>query len=162
VDDAVPAGASIDENAGDSWTWTNSNPAPYSGAQAHQSCVAAGTHYHYFYDATNTLTVNTGDVLFTYVYLDPANLPSEVMLQWSDGTSWYHAAYWGGNWINMGTNGTASQYPAGALPAAGQWVRLEVPASAVGLEGSTLSGMSFLLYDGMATWDYSGRGPAHQ
>jgi len=31
----------------------------------------------------------------------------------------------------MGTNGTASQYPAGALPAAGQWVRLEVPASAV-------------------------------
>ena len=41
----------------------------------------------------------------------------------------------------------------GALPAVGQWVRLEVPAAQVGLEGRTLNGMAFSLYDGRATWD---------
>ena len=45
----------------------------------------------------------------------------------------------------------------GALPAAGQWVRLEVPAALVGLEGRTLSGMAFTLYGGRATWDYAGK-----
>jgi hypothetical protein len=45
----------------------------------------------------------------------------------------------------------------GPLPAAGQWVQLRVPASAVGLEGSTISGMAFTLYGGRATWDAAGR-----
>jgi hypothetical protein len=45
----------------------------------------------------------------------------------------------------------------GSLPATGQWVRLEVPASLLGLEGQTLSGMAFTLYDGRATWDHAGK-----
>ena len=44
----------------------------------------------------------------------------------------------------------------GPLPATGQWVRLEVPASAVGLEGAAISGMAFTLFDGRATWDTTG------
>ena len=35
-------------------------------------------------------------------------------------------------------DGTVSRRSMGALPAAGQWVKLSVPASQVGLEGSTL------------------------
>lgn len=79
------------------------------------------------------------------------------MLQWFDGTSWNHRAYWGADLLAWGTDGTASQYPMGALPPTGEWVRLEVPASDVGLEGSTLTGMGFILSDGKATWDYSGK-----
>lgn len=79
------------------------------------------------------------------------------MLQWYDWSSWAHAAYWGANLIAWGTDGTASQKPMGALPAASQWVRLEVPASLVGLEGRTLSGVNFILYDGRATWDFTGK-----
>jgi hypothetical protein len=45
----------------------------------------------------------------------------------------------------------------GPLPAAGQWVRLAVPAAQVGLEGKTLNGMAYTLYDGRATWDYAGK-----
>jgi hypothetical protein len=45
----------------------------------------------------------------------------------------------------------------GAIPAAGQWVRLEVPASQVGLEGRTIKGMAFSLYGGRATWDEAGK-----
>ncbi len=159
VDNAVPAGASSGSEGGDTWSWVSSNPAPYSGAVAHQSAIATGLHQHYFDWATATLTVNAGDKLFTYIYLDPANTPSEVMLQWNDG-SWEHRAYWGANTITSGVNGTASRYYAGALPAAGQWVRLEVPASAVGLEGKTVRGMAFTLYGGRATWDYAGKSAA--
>ena len=149
-------GATAASDGGDGWNWSSSNPTPYAGALAHQSALAGGEHQHYFYNATATLTVAVGDTLFAYVYLDPANPPSTVMLQWNDGT-WEHRAYWGANLIGWGTDGTVSRRYMGALPAAGQWVRLAVPAALVGLEGSTLNGMAFTLYDGRATWDRAGK-----
>ena len=155
VGDAVPLGATAAGDT-DGWTWVSSNPAPYSGSLAHQSAVVGGIHQHYFYNATTTLAVGVGDTLFADVYLDPANPPSEVMLQWNDGT-WEHRAYWGANLISWGTNGTASRRYMGALPAVGQWVRLEVPAAQVGLEARTLNGMAFTLYGGRATWDSAGK-----
>jgi RHS repeat-associated protein len=78
------------------------------------------------------------------------------MLQWNDG-SWEHRAYWGANRIAWGVNNTESRYYKGALPATGRWVRLEVPASQVGLEGHVVNGMGFVLYGGRATWDHAGK-----
>ena len=118
--------------------------------------IAAGEHQHYFTGATATLQIGAGDVLYAYVYLDPANPPSEVMLIWNDGT-WDHGAYWGANSISFGAEGTASRHYMGPLPATGQWVQLTVPASVVALEGSTLNGMAFTLFNGRATWDTAGR-----
>jgi hypothetical protein len=156
VDDALPAGATESADGGDSWNWVSANPAPFSGTRAHQSSVASGLHQHYFSWASATLPVNTGDSLVTYIYLDPVNPPSEVMLQWTDG-SWEHRAYWGANNITYGTDGAASRRYMGALPPAGQWARLTAPASQVGLEGATLKGMSFTLFGGGATWDLAGK-----
>ena len=79
MDDAVPAGAT----QFGTWNWVSTAPAPYSGGLAHQSILAAGLHQHYFTDAAVPLQVQTGDTLYAYVYLDPANPPSEVMLQWN-------------------------------------------------------------------------------
>jgi len=45
----------------------------------------------------------------------------------------------------------------GPVPAAGQWIRLEVPANIVELEGHSLNGMAFSLNGGRATWDYAGK-----
>jgi RHS repeat-associated protein len=45
----------------------------------------------------------------------------------------------------------------GPLPAAGGWVKLEIPASAVGLEGKIVNGMAFTLYGGRAAWDKTGK-----
>jgi uncharacterized repeat protein (TIGR01451 family) len=143
------------------WVWIFDNPLPYSGKRAHQSSVSAGLHHHFFYGATETLTVNTGDILFTYVYIDPDNIPSQIMLQWDDGSgglvAWNHRAYWGQNLIFPNVADGPANHFAGPLPTAAHWVRLEVPASAVGLEGHVLSGMDFSLYNGRVTWDYSGR-----
>jgi len=158
VDDALPAGAVPGTDGGDSWTWVSSNPAPFVGTLASQSSFGSGLHQHFFSIATGTLTVSNGETLFAYVYLDPSHLPTELMLQWNDGT-WEHRAFWGANNISYGTLGTPTRSYAGPLPAAGQWTRLEVPASQVGLEGSTLQGMSFTLFDGGATWDAAGKAP---
>jgi len=79
------------------------------------------------------------------------------MLGWYDGTGWEHRAYWGANSVTWGSSGSASRYYAGALPAAAQWVQLSVPASAVGMEGVTASGLCFTLYGGRATWDTAGK-----
>src|SRR5581483_6781142 len=133
VDDATPPGAILGSNGGDSWNWVSSNPAPFSGKLASQSNLGAGLHQHTFDWAGTTLNVPAGNSLFAHIYLDPANLPSEVMLEWNDGT-WEHRAYWGANNINNGVNGTASRRYMGPLPAAGKWVPLIVPASQVNLE----------------------------
>ncbi len=154
VEDVTPPGATLSGT----WSWISANPAPYSGSVAHQSTIATGTHQHYFHNASTSarLSVNAGDTLFAYVYLDPANPPSQVMLQWNDGT-WEHRAYWGANAIGWGVNGTNSRRYMGVLPPLGQWVRLEVPASQVGLAGRVLNGMAFTLYNGRATWDRAGK-----
>jgi hypothetical protein len=127
-DDALPAGAT-GRQIGDVWQWVSTNPAPFSGALAHQSLVASGQHLHYFQNATETLQVGADETLFAYVYLDPDNPPSSIMLGWYNG-SWEHRAYWGANRFTYGVDGTASRRPMGPLPPTGQWVRLEVPARA--------------------------------
>jgi hypothetical protein len=156
VEDALPSGAQFGGDGGDAWTWVSTNPSPYSGALAHQSNVRAGEHQHYFYGATQTLAVAPGSVLFAAVYVDPNNVPKELMLQWNDGSSWEHRAYWGNAYLTYGADGTPSSRYIGPMPTPGQWTLLTLPASAVGLDGSTLAGMAFTEYGGRATWDYAG------
>ncbi|HKG59014.1 MAG TPA: fibronectin type III domain-containing protein [Pyrinomonadaceae bacterium] len=155
VEDELPAGAVPDGD--EPWTWVGTNPFPYSELLYSQSGIFAGPHQHYFHSATQTLTVNAGDWLIAYVYIDPANVPNEIMLQWHAGDSWEHRAYWGQDNIAWGTNGTASRLYMGPLPPAGRWVRLEVPASSVGLSPSVLQGVALTLHGGRANWDYIGK-----
>ncbi|MDO8540954.1 MAG: glycoside hydrolase family 9 protein [Opitutaceae bacterium] len=157
VSGALPTGASPGSGGGDGWTWSDANLAPGSSARSHESNLAAGVHEHWFTGATATLEVGTGDSLFAWVYIDPANAPKEIMLAWNDGSSWEHRAFWGGDHITYGTTGTAGRRSMGPLPPTGQWVKLTVPASAVGLENRTLSGMSFTQFDGRATWNNAGK-----
>jgi hypothetical protein len=164
VDGAIPGGDWIDgeptgfttgADGGDAWTWVTNNPKPYSAPADHQSNLAAGLHDHWF---TNTTSVGAGDSLFAYVYLDPVNPPTEIMLMWTDSTgSAEHRAYWGADQIPWGVDGTANQFNVGPLPATGVWVRLTVPASDVGLAGASLEGLRFALFGGRATWDVAGK-----
>ena len=155
VNGAVPLGAASFATGGDAWTWVTPTPATPSGRPAHQTNLAAGEHSHWFQDASATVDVGVGDKLFAWVYLDPLNPPTEVMLSWNDGSA-EHRAYWGANTILWGLSDTAARHYAGVLPATGQWLRLSVLASAVGLEGRTVTGMGFHLVDGRATWDVAG------
>ncbi len=154
-DDALPAGATGSGTNGDGWNWVTTNPTPKFGTKAHQTNIKSGVHEHSF-NWGQMLNIVAGDTLYTYVYIDPANKPTEIMVSWMSD-NWEHRAYWGADKIGYGTNKTASRYYVGPVPTAGQWVRLEVPAKAVGLEGSSVQGMGFSLYDGAVTWDKAGK-----
>lgn len=169
VDDFTPAGAVLEGD--EPWNWVGANPSPYTGSRSHQSGINAGLHQHFFHSATDTLNIGEGDKLFTYFQIDPNNVPNEIMLQWHTAESgWEHRAYWGQNLIGWGVDGTTSRHFMGDFPKiisrdhrtnpptlTSSWVRLEVEAAAVGLEGRTVDGMAFTLHGGRATWDRSGR-----
>ena len=87
----------------------------------------------FFEKAQPGLRIGAGDVLFAYVYLDPARPPKEIMSQWNTG-DWNHRAYWGTNLIDWGSNNSSERHPMEALPPTSKWVRLEVPAAQVGLK----------------------------
>lgn len=160
VDESWPADAVPFESpyASGTWNWVSSNPISFSAQNAYQSTNYSGDHQAYFTNATYTLPVATGDKLVAYVYLDTTNTPTEIMLQWKDAVdTWEHRAYWGANDIAWGTDGTASRKHIGSLPTAGQWTRLEVAASDVGLEGRTLLGLAFTMHNGRSTWDAAGK-----
>ncbi len=162
-DDSVPQDSSEHAEGGDGWFWVTANPVAISGGKSHQSRnfgqldSSKTIHRHYFEDTLNELVLDPGDKLFTYVFLDINNMPGEIMLEWKDATSFEHRAYWGQNNIGLGIDGTSSRYYVGPLPKANTWVRLEVPAKAVGLEETSLNGMSFDLDAGRATFDAAGK-----
>ncbi len=175
MEDATPQGGAQGTMGGDNWNWiTNWSSGgwgggtvwPYSGQKLRVTANYSGIHQHYFERATAIMRPRTGDVLYAYVNIDYSNPPSEIMLQWYERTdsgaySWEHRAYWGANSITWGTDGTVSRTNMGSLPAVlpatTNWVRLEVPASKVGLEGKIIEGMAFALYGGRVAWDQAGR-----
>ncbi|MFO0872166.1 MAG: DUF1553 domain-containing protein [Pirellulales bacterium] len=153
IDDAAPAGAQLQ---GDSpWEFVAAPQPVLSGEKATKR-TAPGLSQHFFTGANPPLKVGEGDKLFAYVYLDPANPPREVMLQWNDG-SWEHRAIWGENLIEWGQSGSASRLSQGPLPKTGEWVRLEVEAAKVGLgPGAQLNGWAFTQHGGTCYWDKAG------
>ncbi|HYC70364.1 MAG TPA: Ig-like domain-containing protein [Opitutaceae bacterium] len=163
IDDALPPGATGGATGGDSWTWVTTSTAPrggpVSGRYMHVSAEVPGRHEHFF-NFAQPFPIGPDDILYAYFY--SAGQPRQIMLSWNSDRSWEHRAYWGENLINAGVNGTASRYqvstrvPLSYTREPG-WHRLEVPASAVGLAGKTVVGMSFTLFDGGGAWDRAGR-----
>ncbi len=129
----------------------------FSGAQSRKQS-SGGNVQHFVINAKNTLKIEEGSTLFTYIYLDPKNPPQQIMLQFNDG-SWEHRAWWGQDKIPYGRIGSdaANHRNKGALPEKGKWVRLEVSPKEVGLKpGSQLNGIAFTQWGGTAYWDKAG------
>jgi mono/diheme cytochrome c family protein len=158
IDDAIPAGAkpSSDGGANGQWTFVGRPKHPvFSGDKASMR-TATGLSQHFFEGANPGLRVGVGDTLFAYVYLDPANPPKEIMLQWNSG-EWGHRAYWGENLIDWGRDNTVERRNLGPLPKKGEWVRLDVTIARVGLKpGTIINGWAFTQYGGTVYWDKAG------
>lgn len=148
-DDDLPEGSTP---IGD-WKWETS--IRYSGLRSHTDTELEGTHGHYFIHADEVLQLSSNDNIIQYIYLDTENPPQEILLQFyiNDGDS-MHRAYWGENLIpSDGSHGTKDLYHMGRLPAVGEWVRLKIPATVVGLNGQEIKGIGFVAYGGRAYWD---------
>jgi len=155
VEDALPATSS---GTGSSFNWNFVTGPVFSGAYSHTDLFAdnyVGPRLHYFIHANPGRTMAPGENLVQYVYIDPNYPPSQILLSYyTDQGNGEHRVYWGDNQIPTGgVSETASLYKAGAMPPAGQWVRLKIPASALNLEGKTIKGVVYGAYSGRAYWD---------
>jgi hypothetical protein len=162
--DAEPPSSTVTSGGG-TWNWGNTSPAPFHPASRLRSPVTAivGEAFYAFNSTPFTFPVNQDDVLFVWVFIDSIDPTTEIMFHWSttaDGaSSWPFRAYWGVNSIAEGVDGTSSRRFMGPLPPADQWVRLEVPARLVDLEGKVLKGMKFSVFDGRCSFDLIGKYP---
>lgn len=162
-DDALPPKAEENGTANVrfiSWKWIPKPGPVFSGDYSHTISgePIEKIHQHYFEDANPPLLLTEQDILFAYVYIDPAAPPKTIMMQWNVNKNWEHRAYWGENKIEFGRNETPSRRPMGPLPKFGEWVRLEVPAAHIGLSGNgiAISGCSFDHFGGRVYWDKVG------
>jgi hypothetical protein len=154
IDDDTPSGAQLQ---GDTpWQWVTKADGPVFSGERSSTRTAPGLSQHFFTGANPGLKLNTGDTLFAYCYLDPANPPQSIMLQFNDG-AWEHRIFWGEDKIPFGAVNTPAKLPGGPLPPTGQWVRLEVEAAKVNLNaGATLNGWAFTQFGGTVHWDKAG------
>ena len=104
-----------------------------------------------------SVSVPVQATLFAHVFIDPANPPKSVMLQYHRN-GWLHRAVWGEyEAIPWGTANTPERVHMGPLPKAGEWVRLEVSAEKVGLNaGDNLNGFATTQFGGTVYWDKIG------
>ncbi len=156
VDDALPEGAAVAEKDKSSWPLVAS-PHPVLNGERSIELKTSELGQHVFTGARRPLLIGEGDTLVAHVWIDPADPPQEIMLQFNDGASWEHRAFWGGDEIEWGSAGSPSRLAMGVLPPVGRWLRLEVPAQAVGLEpGTVVDGWACTQFGGRAFWDKLG------
>jgi hypothetical protein len=159
IDDDFPPKAELNIDGGsDSQKWITREDGPvFSGERALRR-TARGLHQVHFSKCAQPLTIQPGDKLFAYVYLDPDDPPKSIMLQYHT-EGWQNRANWGDpDAIGYGTKGTTEKVQVGDLPEKGKWVRLEVRASRLGLRpGTKITGMAFTQFDGTAYWDKAGQ-----
>lgn len=154
-DDPIPfVGGSLPKGAQPVGEWAWDRTRMYGAIPTHTQSRADGPQMHYFTHATNPLKLGTDSNIIQYVYIDPADAPAELFMQFYTGKGdGEHRAYWGQDRVQTGgTGGTASLYPMGAMPATGGWVRLQIPAGKLGLVGGEINGILFGLYSGKVWW----------
>jgi hypothetical protein len=160
VDDVLDTGGELSG----AWTFVvaaakpGSAPAPHSGTRSRVQ-QSTGTVQHYSKNTTKRIEVAAGDVFYAWVYLDPLSLTKAVMLQFHCNGDWPHRAVWGDDTIDYGRKRESwdGYRRMGALPVAGEWTCLAVPAASIGLKpGDAVSGWAFTQSGGKVHWDDAG------
>ena len=110
----------------------------------------------YYQAGAQPLEVPQDGKFFVHVYLDPADSPEEVMIQFHS-SDWKHRAVWGEDIIEFGAKNTTERFKAGMLPPLGKWTRLEVDAGKMGMaKGLKIAGYAFTVFGGTAYFDKMG------
>lgn len=114
---------------------------------------AQGVAQDFFTDGAS-FEIPANGKLSVQCFIDPEDQPKAVMLQFHVG-GWNHRAVWGEEGaIPFGKVRTPERVTLGALPKAGEWVKLEFPADKLGLKpGMKVTGYAFTQFGGTVTWD---------
>ncbi len=153
IDDALPAGATL-QGEGE---FVEKPKSPVFSGRAALRITARGVTQRFFDNSPRKLRVGAGDRLFAHVYMASNRPAKELMLQWHTNGNWTHRAYWGGNQVDFGKDGSPERTRLGDLPTSGKWVRLEVPVEKLKLApGTEIDGWAFTQFDGTVYWDRAG------
>ncbi|MFK7740335.1 MAG: DUF1553 domain-containing protein [Planctomycetota bacterium] len=156
IDDVVATGG---RQQGD-WQFGVQKGVPPKFGKSYRTQTVPGLGQHYTAETEARIEVGADDSIFAWVYLDPNNPPTAVMLQLQkDGRDWSHRAYWGNNDISHGRRDKpwAGYQRIGDLPALGKWARLSARMQDLGLKpGSVVRGVAFTQHGGTVHWDRSG------
>jgi hypothetical protein len=159
IEDDFPPKANISINDGNPpYKWITRAEGPVLSGDRSLNRSGKGIHQVFFSQCDEPLLLGPADKLFAYVYLDPKDPPRTIMLQYYTD-DWRNRAVWGdADAIPYGNKGTTERLEMGALPAQGEWVRLEFPAAKIGLRpGAKITGLAFTVFDGTAYWDKAGQ-----
>lgn len=155
IEDDFPKDANVMVNGGNephAWATAETGQV-FSGSKSIRR-AGKGLHQVFFQNSAEPQTVGALGRISAYVYLDPKDPPTAIMLQFHT-TEWKHRANWGDeDAIPYGTKGKSEKLLMGALPEAGKWVKLEVEAERLELKpGTKITGVAFTQFDGTAYWD---------
>ncbi|MCH2115766.1 MAG: PSD1 and planctomycete cytochrome C domain-containing protein [Pirellulales bacterium] len=154
-DDELPEGAQAEGDGEQSWRRASAPDHPVLSGQTSFVRAAKGLRQDWFASATKRLKAGTHDRLFVHVYIDKQFPTEMIQLRFHDESGEYRA-FWGYD-KDIADGNNATNVRIGDLPEAGKWVRLEVPAAAVGLEaGAEIDGWSFAQFNGTVYWDKVG------
>ncbi|MDC0325232.1 DUF5050 domain-containing protein [bacterium] len=109
-----------------------------------------------FVNAVPRMSIDENAILVADVYLSPFDPPNAFALSWSRGN--------GGNpGVEWTLDGVHEFYPWGflsfdsrdrrPLPETGKWVRLEIPASSLGIQNTDITGFAIVVDDGVMAFD---------
>ncbi|GMU91947.1 MAG: hypothetical protein AMXMBFR4_10050 [Candidatus Hydrogenedentota bacterium] len=126
---------------------------PKSGASTGDDSAAPVLLEHRIGDLS--IELRPDDVLYMYVFIEPTDAPRGFMLEWRLADSTEYRVYWGENVFAMGSP-LENCHDLGPLPEPGNWVRLTVPASTIGLEKGRIQSITIKQADGTAYWDRAG------
>ncbi len=157
MDDEFPTGGQM-VAAGSPLQFVDSTEAlPAASGSKILKRTDAGLAQDVWESSTSPLSLPGQGKIFAQVWLEPANLPKSIMLQFNRG-GWNHRAVWGDyEAIDWGAVNTHQRVSMGPLPEAGKWVTLEVPLETVGLaEGDQLVGFALTQFGGTVYWDKVG------
>jgi hypothetical protein len=157
LDDAFPAGADVRAHGSPTkWVTAAEGGQVFSGQRALKR-TDKGLAQDYYERGAAPLVIPADGEIFAYVYLDPADPPKAIMLQFHT-SGWLHRAVWGDyDAIQYGTPDTTEKVHMGPLPDTSKWERLEVPVEKIGLKpGNLITGFAFTQFGGTVYWDKLG------
>lgn len=152
-DDAFPAGAKVDA-AGDPTAFVTKAQGPVASGEKALKRKASGVAQDYYSGGARSFEVPANGKIAVSCYIDPADKPRSIMVQFHVG-GWNHRAVWGDEGaIPFGKVRTTERQLMGSLPEAGKWVKLEFNADRVGLKpGMKVGGYAFTQFGGTVYWD---------
>ena len=155
-EDGFPAGAKAESSGGAPTQLVTKDKGPvFSGEKALKRTAAAVVAQDFFNGGTKGFIIPPNGRISVQCYIDPANPPKSVMLQFNVG-GWNHRAVWGEEGaIPFGKVRTFEHITLGGLPEAGKWGKLEFPIEKLGLKpGMKVTGYAFTQFGGTVYWDH--------